>query len=85
MAEIWFFKLKILLLSSNTLFLTYFSPYYADKAICEAAARMQEIPIEVIATLQAEDAYTIVTDSFCWQGPVEAWDFEHGWADNATE
>lgn len=83
--ELWFFKLKILLLSSNTLFLTYFSPYYGDQAVCEGAARIRELPIEIIATLQAEQEYRIEGGDLCWQGPVEAWDFEHGWADNATE
>lgn len=85
MPELWFFKLKVVLLSSNTLFLTYFSPYYDEQAICEAAARVRELPVEIISMLEAEKVYRIEGGDLCWQGPVEAWDFENGWADNATE
>jgi hypothetical protein len=83
MPELWFFKLKVVLVYSNILWTTHFSPYFDTLAACEAALAVPDLPISVVSTLP-EESYEIKGWNLCWNGHVEAWDFEHGWADKAT-
>lgn len=77
--ELLFFKLKIFLTNSVLLGTLYFSPYYTDKLICEREAQ------RTVGLLIYLGVYSVEGGDLCWQGPIEAWDFENGWADNATE
>lgn len=84
MPELWFFKLKVVLLQSGILWTTYFSPYFDTQEACEAALALRELPMSVVSTLPREP-YEIKGGNLCWSGHIEAWDFEYGWADSATE